>query len=136
MMLLRVQVGAPSLPSSCMPVGMRPEDALTKLVTVWPSPALQHRLLAVSFASGPDDDVLHTNLAGFVCVLVLSFFSFIHNLAFQYTFDSKQKCIENPHFTLKIPPIYFLTFSWGIAFYQLFMELNDKINIPIRNDYL
>ncbi|PZC72049.1 hypothetical protein B5X24_HaOG211974 [Helicoverpa armigera] len=62
------KVGAPSLPDSCMPLGMRAEDALTKLVSVWPSPALHHRLLAVSFAAGPDDDVLHSNLAGFVCV--------------------------------------------------------------------
>ncbi|KOB71030.1 Uncharacterized protein OBRU01_14420 [Operophtera brumata] len=62
------KVGAPSLPDSCMPLGMRREDALTKLVSVWPSPALQHRLLAVSFAAGPDDDVLTSNLAGFVCV--------------------------------------------------------------------
>ncbi|KAH9642968.1 hypothetical protein HF086_013529 [Spodoptera exigua] len=61
-------VGAPSLPDSCMPLGMRAADALTKLVQVWPSAALQHRLLAVSFAAGPDDDVLHSNLAGFVCV--------------------------------------------------------------------
>ncbi|KAJ2944645.1 hypothetical protein O0L34_g4001 [Tuta absoluta] len=62
------KVGAPSLPDSCMPLGMRAEDALTKLVPVSLSLALAHRLLAVSFAAGPDDDVLHSNLAGFVTV--------------------------------------------------------------------
>lgn len=62
------KVGAASLPDSCMPLGMRAEDALTKLVSVHPSPALAHRLLAVSFAQGPDVDVLHSNVAGFLCV--------------------------------------------------------------------
>ncbi|XP_013170540.1 PREDICTED: protein CLP1 homolog isoform X2 [Papilio xuthus] len=62
------KVGAPSLPDSCMPLGMRAEEALTKLVGVSPGPALQHRLLAVSFAAEPDDQVPHCNLAGFVCV--------------------------------------------------------------------
>ncbi|XP_028168685.1 protein CLP1 homolog [Ostrinia furnacalis] len=62
------KVGAPSLPTSCMPLGMRAEDALTKLVGVPAGAALAHRVLAVSFAAAPDDDVLHTNLAGFVCV--------------------------------------------------------------------
>ncbi|XP_062532025.1 protein CLP1 homolog isoform X2 [Bombyx mori] len=62
------KVGAPSLPDSCMPLGMRAEDALTRLVAVWGGRALQHRLLAVSFAAEPDDHVLHSNLAGFVCV--------------------------------------------------------------------
>ncbi|XP_048486316.1 protein CLP1 homolog [Plutella xylostella] len=62
------KVGAPSLPDSCMPLGMRASDALTRLVAVSPSPALAHRLLAVSFAAGPEDHVLHSNLAGFLCV--------------------------------------------------------------------
>lgn len=51
-----------------MPLGMRAEDALTKLVWVQPGPALAHRLLAVSFAASGDNDVLHSNVAGFVCV--------------------------------------------------------------------
>ncbi|CAG9565692.1 unnamed protein product [Danaus chrysippus] len=62
------KVGAPSLPDSCMPLGMRSSDALTRLVPAWPSPSLAHRVLAVSFAPSPDDHVLATNLAGFVCV--------------------------------------------------------------------
>ncbi|CAH0756607.1 unnamed protein product [Diatraea saccharalis] len=62
------KVGAPSLPDSCMPLGMRAEDALTRVVPAWPSPALAHRVLAVSFAAAADEDLLHTNLAGFVCV--------------------------------------------------------------------
>lgn len=62
------KIGAPSLPASCMPLGMKSEDNLTKLVLVSPGPSLLHRLLSVSFADSPEDDVVQTNVAGFVCV--------------------------------------------------------------------
>lgn len=64
------KVGAPVLPASCMPVGMKAEDNLTKLVAVTSGPNLLHHLLSVSFADSPEDDVVQTNVAGFVCVLV------------------------------------------------------------------
>lgn len=62
------KIGAPVLPASCMPLGMKAEDNLTKLVAVTPGPNLLHHLLSVSFADSPDDDVVQTNIAGFVCV--------------------------------------------------------------------
>lgn len=62
------KIGAPSLPASCMPLGMKSEDNLTKLVLVSPGTSLLHRLLSVSFADSPEDDVVQTNVAGFVCV--------------------------------------------------------------------
>lgn len=68
------KIGAPVLPASCMPLGMKAEDNLTKLVSVAPGPSLLHHLLSVSFADSPEDDVVQTNVAGFVCVLV-----FIHD---------------------------------------------------------
>ncbi|KAL4713093.1 hypothetical protein ACJJTC_001147 [Scirpophaga incertulas] len=62
------KVGAASLPASCMPLGMRAAEAKTRLVAVTACAPLAHRLLAVSFAAAPGDDVLHSNLAGFICV--------------------------------------------------------------------
>lgn len=62
------KIGAPILPSSCMPVGMKSEDNLTKIVAVTPGPNLLHHILSVSFADSPEDDVVQTNVAGFVCV--------------------------------------------------------------------
>ncbi|XP_014210127.1 protein CLP1 homolog [Copidosoma floridanum] len=62
------KIGAPPLPSSCMPLGMRAEDNLTKLVAVTPGANLLHHLLSVSFADSPEDDVVRTNVLGFVCV--------------------------------------------------------------------
>ncbi|XP_075212091.1 protein CLP1 homolog isoform X2 [Lycorma delicatula] len=62
------KIGAPALPDSCMPLGMKAEDNMTKLVAVTPGPNLLHHLLAVSFAASVEDDVIQTNIAGFICV--------------------------------------------------------------------
>jgi polyribonucleotide 5'-hydroxyl-kinase len=62
------KIGAPALPDSCMPLGMKAEDNMTKLVPVQPGPNLLHHLLAVSFAENTDEDVIQTNVAGFICV--------------------------------------------------------------------
>jgi len=62
------KIGAPSLPDSCMPMGMKAEDTHTKLVPVTPGLALLHHILSVSFAASPEDDILQTNIAGFICV--------------------------------------------------------------------
>ncbi|CAG2056979.1 unnamed protein product [Timema podura] len=62
------KVGAPALPDSCMPLGMKAEDNMTKLVVVTPGPNLLHHLLAVSFAASTEEDVITTNVAGFICV--------------------------------------------------------------------
>lgn len=62
------KIGAPSLPDSCMPLGMKAEDNMTKLVAVQPGHNLLHHILAVSFAESAEDEVILTNVAGFVCV--------------------------------------------------------------------
>lgn len=62
------KVGAPALPDSCMPLGMKAEDNKTKLVVVQPNMSLLHHILAVTFAENIDDDVIQSNVAGFVCV--------------------------------------------------------------------
>ncbi|CAN7996966.1 unnamed protein product [Ixodes hexagonus] len=62
------KIGAPSLPDSCMPLGMKAEDNYTKLVPVPIGPNLLHHILSVSFAASSDEDILQTNVAGFICV--------------------------------------------------------------------
>ncbi|XP_076267224.1 protein CLP1 homolog [Rhynchophorus ferrugineus] len=62
------KIGAPPLPDSCLPHGMKPKDHLTKLVSLTPNPGILHHLLAVSFAEKEDDDVILSHVAGFVCV--------------------------------------------------------------------
>ena len=62
------KIGAPALPASCMPIGMKCEDNQTKLVSVTPTQGnLLHHLLAVSFSSSPEELIV-TNVAGFVLV--------------------------------------------------------------------
>jgi len=63
------KIGAPAIPQSCMPLGMKGDETRTKLVAVTPTQAnLAHRLLAVSFATEESEDVVRTNIAGYVCV--------------------------------------------------------------------
>lgn len=62
------KVGAPALPDSCMPLGMKAEDNMTKLVQVVPGMNLLHHVLAVSFAESVEEDVITSNVAGFICV--------------------------------------------------------------------
>ncbi|KAK8775594.1 hypothetical protein V5799_031062 [Amblyomma americanum] len=62
------KIGAPSLPDSCMPLGMKAEDNFTKLVPVPLGPNVLHHILSVSFAASSDEDILQTNVAGFICV--------------------------------------------------------------------
>ncbi|GLH13385.1 hypothetical protein R5R35_007426 [Gryllus longicercus] len=62
------KIGAPSLPDSCMPLGMKAEDNHTKLVAVSAGTNLLHHVLAVSFAASTEDDVIRSNVAGFICV--------------------------------------------------------------------
>ena len=63
------KIGSPALPDALMPLGMKAEDQLTKLITVQPSMSLLHHILAISMTeSGQGDDVIHTNVTGFICV--------------------------------------------------------------------
>ena len=47
---------------------MQREDNMTKLVSIQPTQSLLHHILAVSFAENSDDDIIQTNVAGFICV--------------------------------------------------------------------
>ena len=62
------KIGAPILPTSCMPLGMTTDENMTKLVAVTPGQHLLHHLLSISFASSTEDEVIQTNVAGFICV--------------------------------------------------------------------
>lgn len=64
------KIGAPALPDSCLPLGMKAEDHLTKLVAVAPNPGILHHLLSVSFAETDDENMILSHIAGIVCVLV------------------------------------------------------------------
>ena len=62
------KIGAPSLPASCMPLGMEAEDNHTKLVAVSLTPKdLLNHVLTVSYATTMDDLIV-TNVAGFIVV--------------------------------------------------------------------
>lgn len=62
------KIGAPELPDSCLPLGMKITDNKTKLVAVNPNPRdLLNRVLTVSFTSTVED-VIMTNAAGFLVV--------------------------------------------------------------------
>ncbi|EFX83567.1 hypothetical protein DAPPUDRAFT_100140 [Daphnia pulex] len=62
------KIGAPALPDSLMPLGMKAEDQLTKLVTVQPSQQLLHHLISISMTESGEDDIIQTNVTGFICV--------------------------------------------------------------------
>lgn len=60
------KIGAPLLAASSMAI--KSSGNYTKLISVSPGPNLHRRILSVSFADSPEDDVVQTNVAGFVCV--------------------------------------------------------------------
>lgn len=62
------KIGAPSLPDSCMPLGMKASDNMTKLWPIQPGTGLLHHILALSYADSNEQDVLKKNVFGFVCV--------------------------------------------------------------------
>lgn len=62
------KIGAPALPDSCLPLGMKAKDHLTKLVLLTPNAGILHHLLAVSFSEKDDDDIIKSHIAGIVCV--------------------------------------------------------------------
>lgn len=62
------KIGAPSLPSSCMPLGMKAEDNQTKLVPVSLTPKdLLNHVLAVS-QTFEKEELIRSNIAGFIVV--------------------------------------------------------------------
>ncbi|XP_034240619.1 protein CLP1 homolog [Thrips palmi] len=62
------KIGAPSLPDSCMPLGMKADDNKTKLVQMQPGMGILNHILAVSFANSLEEEVIQSNVAGFICV--------------------------------------------------------------------
>ncbi|XP_067834853.1 LOW QUALITY PROTEIN: polyribonucleotide 5'-hydroxyl-kinase Clp1-like [Heptranchias perlo] len=62
------KVGAPTIPDSCLPLGMSQQDNQLKLVPVMPGRDLVHHLLSVSTADGPEDNLIETSVAGFIVV--------------------------------------------------------------------
>ncbi|XP_031570089.1 protein CLP1 homolog [Actinia tenebrosa] len=62
------KIGAPVVPDSCLPLGMAQDDNQTKLVAVVPSHDLKHCVLAVSAAESLNEDLVTTNVVGFLVV--------------------------------------------------------------------
>ncbi|KAG8546654.1 hypothetical protein GDO81_030109 [Engystomops pustulosus] len=64
------KVGAPSIPDSCLPLGMSQEDNQLKLVPVTPGRDMAHHLLSVvPIDGGPADEGLEEkNVAGFIVI--------------------------------------------------------------------
>ncbi|XP_041087874.1 polyribonucleotide 5'-hydroxyl-kinase Clp1 [Polyodon spathula] len=63
------KIGAPTIPDSCLPLGMSQEDNQLKLVPVTPGRDLVHHLLSVSTAEGgAGDSVIESSVAGFIVV--------------------------------------------------------------------
>ncbi|XP_009640808.1 LOW QUALITY PROTEIN: polyribonucleotide 5'-hydroxyl-kinase Clp1, partial [Egretta garzetta] len=63
------KVGAPTIPDSCLPLGMSQEDnQLRKRVPGTPGRDMVHHLLSVSTADSPDDNISETSVAGFIVV--------------------------------------------------------------------
>lgn len=73
------KVGAPELPNSCLPLGMKQEDTRTKLASLTPNASMVHSVLAMivlpqangSLESKTEIDhqtVITTNVTGFVAI--------------------------------------------------------------------
>ena len=61
------QIGAPEVPTSCLPLGMKKTDHQTQLVEVSLSLAIQNHLLSL-MSTGELDEVLRSTVKGFLCV--------------------------------------------------------------------
>lgn len=62
------KIGAPELPISMLPLDMVVEDSRTKLVPIQPSGSLIHHVLSTSMANSVDDDVVLSNVSGFIVI--------------------------------------------------------------------
>ncbi|XP_064613711.1 polyribonucleotide 5'-hydroxyl-kinase Clp1-like isoform X2 [Liolophura sinensis] len=61
------KIGAPALPDSCLPLGMKAQDNKTKVVPVTPGPNLLHHILSISTATAPES-IVQSNVYGFIVV--------------------------------------------------------------------
>ncbi|KAK7108923.1 polyribonucleotide 5'-hydroxyl-kinase Clp1-like [Littorina saxatilis] len=62
------KIGAPSLPESCLPLGMKASDSKTKVIPVLPTMTLLHHVLSVSASDSGDQNIVETNVLGFIIV--------------------------------------------------------------------
>nr|XP_033777017.1 polyribonucleotide 5'-hydroxyl-kinase Clp1 [Geotrypetes seraphini]XP_033777018.1 polyribonucleotide 5'-hydroxyl-kinase Clp1 [Geotrypetes seraphini] len=62
------KIGAPTIPDSCLPLGMSQEDNQLKLVPVTPGRDMVHHLLSVSTADSIEENISETSVAGFIVV--------------------------------------------------------------------
>lgn len=62
------KIGAPAVPDSCLPIGMQQNQSETKLVPMQPGKDLVHCVLGLSMASSLEEDLVRTNLAGFIVI--------------------------------------------------------------------
>ncbi|XP_052819343.1 polyribonucleotide 5'-hydroxyl-kinase Clp1-like [Mya arenaria] len=60
------KIGAPSLPDSCLPLGMKSQDNRTKLVPLMPGTGLLHHVYSLSSAESTEDNVIEASVIGFV----------------------------------------------------------------------
>ncbi|WAR12880.1 CLP1-like protein [Mya arenaria] len=56
----------PSLPDSCLPLGMKSQDNRTKLVPLMPGTGLLHHVYSLSSAESTEDNVIEASVIGFV----------------------------------------------------------------------
>ncbi|XP_078274679.1 LOW QUALITY PROTEIN: polyribonucleotide 5'-hydroxyl-kinase Clp1 [Rhinoraja longicauda] len=63
-----MRVGAPAVPDSCLPLGVRQDDPQLKLVPVQAGRDLAHHLLSLSTQTAPGPHLLDSSLTGFVVV--------------------------------------------------------------------
>ncbi|XP_028391142.1 protein CLP1 homolog isoform X2 [Dendronephthya gigantea] len=62
------KIGAPAVPDSCLPIGMQKDEIETKLVPMQPGKDLIHCVLGLSMASDPEEDLVRTNIAGYIVI--------------------------------------------------------------------
>lgn len=61
------QIGAPEVPTSCLPLGLKKADHMTQLVEVQPSMSIANHVLSLVH-SGELDEAIRSNVKGFLCV--------------------------------------------------------------------
>ncbi|KAK3592967.1 hypothetical protein CHS0354_023189 [Potamilus streckersoni] len=66
------KIGAPTLPDSCLPLGMKSQDNKTKIVPVQPSTSLVHHVFSVSNANSPEENLIEINVLGFIVMVEIN----------------------------------------------------------------
>jgi len=61
------QIGAPEVPNSCLPLGMRKDDHHTQVVKIEPSMSILNHILSLASTNEPSE-IIRSCVRGFVCV--------------------------------------------------------------------